>query len=51
VASAYCRAEHGKSAYLPAQGAVLEVAQALVQGAQVRALGGLAASMCCILSV
>jgi hypothetical protein len=35
AASSFCRAQHGPSAYLPSQGAALEVAQALVQSAQV----------------
>ncbi len=35
VAWEMCRQQHGPSAYLPSQGAVLEAAQALVQGAQV----------------
>jgi hypothetical protein len=35
VAWELCRAQHGPSAYLPTQGAVLEAAQAMVQGGQV----------------
>ena len=35
VAWEVCRKQHGPSAYLPSQGAVLEAAQALVQGARV----------------
>jgi hypothetical protein len=35
-----CRKQHGAAAYLPSRGAVLEAAQALVQGAQVGAAAG-----------